>query len=823
MQITKYNNDWLFWKDKDAFSLVWNIPKEARQITLPHDAMIEDKVNLGSPNGTNTGFRDGDTYVYVKMLQVPKDWSSRIVKLKFEGVYMNAFVYVNGQLAAKSPFGYTTFYVKLNDHLKYGDQNEIRVFARAGAMANSRWYSGAGIYRDVYLLQSGLSYIVPEGVQIRTEAVEPDMAFLEIKTELKNENVLTQGMLLESEIRDAKDQIVAAEKTVLSLFRGEERRITQRLAVDNPGLWSEESPELYTCISRLYACDGRMENGEMERGRLLDENKERFGIRTLQADARHGLRVNGKLVHLKGACIHHDSGIIGAATYEDAQFRQIARMKEAGFNAVRMAHNPMAPAMLRACDELGMYVMDEAFDMWSRCKTDHDYALYFQEWWEQDVTAMVRKDYNHPSVILYSIGNEISEIGLDHGAKICYELCRKIKELDASRYTLSAVNGVFAAGDQVERIVADMTKNLPGVNVTDGNVNDFMTLMHAYMDQMVLHDAITEKLDKAFAYTDIGGYNYMEGRYDTEGEKYPNRVIVGSETCPPQIASNWSMVKKHPYIIGDFTWTGWDFLGEAGGFVPARKGQPDAEIPPQVSYVGDIDITGFRKPMSYLREIVFGQRKKPYITVQNPYRKEEIHNPWVLSDSNSSWNWDGCGKDSLVVEVYSAGTEVELLLNNRVISRKPAGEAAGYRILFDVPYEPGTLTAVAYDEAEEIGRMSLDTAGEGRKLVLKKEENPREQELLYFSVELHDEKGKIVPDCDRSLSLHVEGDAVPLGFGSGDPKPGYNYNEGIAWTYFGRALVILRKKPVCEYVKVLVESEDGMRAELVLQLKNSRY
>ena len=816
MREKKINEHWKFWRDKDAFALVWNVPENSREITLPHDAMIENEADSDSKNGTNTGFRDGDTYVYVKKIEVPEDWKDQVIKLKFEGVYMNAFVYINGQLAAQDPFGYATFYVELNDYLKYGAENEIRVFARAGAMPNSRWYSGAGIYRDVYLLSSGLSYIVPEGVQIHTESLEEDMALLEVRTELQNEGHIPQSMLLVTEILDAGDNVAVSEKTILTLMGRENRTILRRLAVDKPHAWSAETPELYTCVSRIYACDGKAENGEMTPGRLLDEDRQSFGIRVLRLDARHGLRVNGEAVLLKGACIHHDSGLIGAATYEDAQFRQIQKLKEAGFNAVRMAHHPMAPAMLRACDTLGMYVMDEAFDMWSRCKTDHDYALYFQKWWEKDITAMVRKDYNHPSVIMYSVGNEISEIGLEHGAKICYELCRKIKSIDRERYTLVAVNGVFTAGDQVKRIVADMMDEIPDTKATDGNVNDFMRLMNDHMEKMVLHDAITEKLDRAFAYTDIAGYNYMDGRYADDGGKYPNRVIVGSETCSPQIASNWRMVKKYPYLIGDFTWTGWDHLGEAGNFIPAGKGETESDNLPQISYVGDIDITGFRKPISYYKEIVFGQRKEPYIAVQNPYRKEPVHNPWILSDNISSWNWKNCDSRTIVVEVYSAGTEVELLLNGKIVGRKPAGEETGYRTEFDVYYEPGTLTAVTYEGEEETGRTSLVTAGIEYGLVLKKEQNVREEELVYISVELCDDKGTVVTDCDQIISLSIEGDAAVIGFGSGNPSPKGNFNQNVTETYNGRAIIILKKNDVCEHVRIKVTSENNIEVGLTL-------
>lgn len=815
MKEYKYNDQWKFWLDKDSFALVWNIPEEAREITLPHDAMIENSAKAESPNGGNTGFRDGDIYTYVKQLYAPEEYRNQTIMMRFEGVYMNAMVYVNGQLAAKNPFGYTTFYVELNNYLRYGEENEIRVQVRAGAMTNSRWYSGAGIYRDVYLLQAGLVYILPEGVKIRTENACRELAVLKIDTELKNRRAMPQNLMVETRIEDADGHEVAADKAAVVLFEQEKRRISQRIAVDQPALWSDKTPVLYTCITRLY------ENTKNKKI-LLDESRNVFGIRTLQVDARRGLRVNGETVKLRGACLHHDSGLLGAATYESAQYRQISILKKAGFNAIRMSHHPMAPAMLRACDTVGMYVMDETFDMWNRCKSNYDYGLYFQEWWEKDVEAMVNKDYNHPSVVLYSVGNEIPEIGTDHGAKICHDICEKIKSMDDTRFTLASINGVFAAGDQVGRIVADVVADLSKEGKIDGNVNDFMTLMDGHLDEIVVHEAITERLEKACAATDIAGYNYMTARYVPDGTAYPNRVIVGSETYPPEIARNWELVEKLPHVIGDFTWTGWDYIGEAGVGIPAYRwgeGGFGAGFPAQLAYCGDMDITGFRRPASYYREIVFGLRKEPYIAVQDPehYGQKLIKTPWVISDTVSTWNWKGSEGKPAIVEVYAPGDETELLVNGKSAGRKPSGRAAGYRTLFETVYEPGTVTAVSYEGGRETARTELCTAGEQRKPELRPEKtvySTADPGLLYIPVVICDEQGRVATDSDRKLTLTVEGGADCIGFGSGNPKPAYNYNEGITETFNGRAMIILKPNGLSGKVRVSVKTEDGLGDEI---------
>ena len=811
----KWNDNWKFWVDKDSFALVWDIPEIARNITLPHDAMIEKPAHADSLNGGNTGFRDGDIYTYVKMLHAPEEYKEKTVTLKFEGVYMNAFVYVNGQLAAKSPFGYTTFYAPLNDFLKYGEDNEIRVQVRAGAMTNSRWYSGAGIYRDVYLLESGLTHIVPEGVQVKTENADDAYATLKVATELENKTAVPQDLIIETVIKDNEENVVAKECTSATIFAGENRTLKQRILVENPKLWSAENPKLYTFETKVY------ENTEAKE--LLDEAVDTFGIRTLSVDAKRGFRVNGKTVNLRGGCIHHDSGLLGAATYEDAQYRQILKMKEAGFNAIRMSHHPMAPAMLRVCDEIGMYVMDETFDMWNRLKSNYDYGLYFQEWWERDVTAMVRKDYNHPSVVLYSVGNEIPEIGTDKGAQTCQELSDKIRSLDDTRYTLASINGVFAAGDKVDQIVADVVADLSAEGKLDGNVNDFMTLMDGHLDEIVVHKTISERLEKACAGVDIAGYNYMTARYEQDGTAYPNRVIVGSETYPPEIARNWDLVERLPHVIGDFTWTGWDYIGEAGVGIPAYKwgeGGFGAAFPAQLAYPGDFDITGFRRPASYYREAVFGLRKKPYIAVQNPthYGEFLIKTPWVISDATASWNWDGMEGKPAIVEVYAQGDEVELLLNGKSLGKKAAGKEAGFRTLFETTYEPGTLTAISYENGQEIGRSELATAGAERALCVEKEEyvglKNAKQELVYVQVEMRDQNGVLAVDDNQKITLFVEGKVEVLGFGSGNPKPNYNFNEGTTELFGGRAQIIVKKPE--DKATLTVTAENGIEGKVEL-------
>ena len=808
MNCVKWNEGWKFWSDKDAFSLVWNVPENARDVTLPHDAMIEAPASAQSPNQGNTGYRDGGNYTYVKTLQLaPEDAGKKII-LRFDGVYCHAQVYVNEQLAGSEANGYSTFYVDLTPWLRPGD-NEVRVLVRNSAMTNSRWYSGSGIYRDVWLLRApGDVYLEPDSVYVSTEQADPALAVLSVRTTVVNASSAPRTLFLQTAVhalRGATEAPAGCERSRVFLAGGETRTLTQRIAVPSPALWSEDTPELYRAESRLR-------DGED----VLDRAETRFGIRTLSLDAVRGLRVNGKAVKLRGACIHHDSGLLGAATYEDAQTRQIALLKAAGFNAVRISHHPAAPALLRACDVLGMYVMDEFSDMWSRPKNDFDYALDFPAWWETDVALMVKKDFNHPCVLLYSVGNEIPEIGTDAGSTLCARISGRIRALDPTRYTTAGINGVFAAGDQIGRILADLSRDMRDAGEIEGNVNDFMTVMDTKMDQIVVHDAISERLEAACASLDVAGYNYMAARYEPDSRNYPNRVMVGSETYPPDIARNWALVEKLPAVIGDFTWTGWDYIGEAGVGIPAYafgEGGFGASFPCQLAYCGDFDLTGFRRPLSYYREIVFGLRDTPYIAVQDPrhYGQNLIKTPWVMSDAVASWDWPeeaGAGKPA-VVEVYARGEEAELFLDGVSLGKKPLEQC---RALFEVSCAPGTLRAVAYRNGAASKPFELSAPAAGRKLLLAADYAG--SELLYLRAALTDAAGVPVTSADGLWTASVSGGTL-LGFGSGDPKPAHNYNEGKTRSFLGQAQLILRRTG--GPLRVTVETDSGLTAQYVLE------
>lgn len=782
MNMQLWNSGWKFWEDVDAFALVWNVPEKARDITLPHDAMLERTPHGDSPNGGDTAYRDGGNYVYIKQFHAPEEYRDKIVSVKFEGVYMNALVYLNGQLVGKRPYGYSPFVVNLNDYLNYGGDNELRVLVKNNGMPNSRWYSGSGIYRDVWLLISDSLHIVDSGVKVSTAYIEADYAALTVSATVKNCDFRPRSVTVVAEICDEAGAVCATTSFPLTMLGNTEETVSETVMLSDPKLWSAETPNLYCCRVTLQ-----------EKELAVDSAETTFGVRTLRLDSKRGLQVNGETVKLRGACIHHDNGLLGAISCDEAELRRVRILKEAGFNAIRMAHNPASSALLRACDKLGLYVMDEAFDMWSRPKKDNDYSLFMDKWWAEDIAALVDNDFNHPSVIFYSLGNEIPEVGTAQGSALGRDMARLVKKLDPKRFAMVSINGVFASGDHVPQIMSDVISAAAARGEDVGNVNDFMTAMDTHMDDIVRHPLVSGRIDAASASMDLVGYNYMASRYEGDAVTYPHRVVVGSETYPPHIPRNWALVKKLPSVIGDFTWTGWDYIGEAGVGIPAYRfgeGGFGAQFPCQLAFCGDIDITGFRRPASYFREIVFGLRKAPYITVQDPahYGENLIKTPWVLSDSQSSWSWKGYEGKPIVVEIYAAGTEVELILNGKSLGRKPCGEECGYITLFETAYEAGTLTAVAYDGDVELGRMELLSSGEVASIAMEAE---CVGDLKYVNITLCDEEGRVVTDRDMELTVEVSGAAL-LGFGSGDPKPMYNYIGNITRTFRGRAMAIVR-------------------------------
>ncbi|WP_138750763.1 glycoside hydrolase family 2 TIM barrel-domain containing protein [Paenibacillus sinopodophylli] len=815
-----FNEKWVFSKGTINFSAS-NSDQEI-EVTLPHDAMVLEERNKNCDNQHNTGYFPGGNYTYKKNWYAPKEYEDKNIVLEFEGVYMNAMVYINGDFAGKCPFGYSNFYVKANRFLKWDADNEIKVLVKNGAEPSSRWYTGSGIYRNVNIMIGELLHIKEDGVRISTPDIADDQAIVEISTVLEYDGRNTQRAYLYTEIQDAAGNIVASDMVPVTVFSRDSVTVRHRMSVQAPKLWSVEEPNLYYCYSKIVVDD-----------QIVDEEKNHFGIRKLQLDTQNGLRINGEVVKLRGACIHHDNGVIGACTFERAEERRIEKMKEAGFNAIRSAHQPISKALLDACDRHGMLVMDETFDMWNSCQTEYDYGLYFQEWWERDVQAMIDKDYNHPSVIMYSIGNEIREVATGDGASMNRQIAEKLRSMDGTRFITTSVNGWLCIMDRLGEVMASFAgeSNETAADTEQLDSNEINTVMSNLMNQknqIVKHESVGAVTEEAFAAVDVAGYNYMNGRYEMDKELYPNRVICGTETMPHDIDINWRLTKANSHIIGDFTWTGWDYLGEAGigkfDYTLDESKAIYAPYPWYVAYCGDIDIIGNRRPASYYREIVWGLRKEPFIAVQRPqhYNQKYMKSAWSWSDSISSWTWPGAENNPVKIEVYSDAEEVELLLNGNSIGKAAVGEKNRFKAIFDTVYQSGELTAVAYMSGEETGRMILRTAGKELKLNVESDRvelQSTSADLAYIMISLVDEEGILQASSDRKISISVEGAGTLQGFGSADPKSLENFYDLERTTFDGKVLAVVRSKSERGTITVNASADGCAPQSITIQVR----
>ena len=822
-----FNRDWQFARGSASLMSAFMGGQQFEAVNLPHDAMVHEERTPDTANSAQTGFWPGGLYTYSRKLDVPQEWREKTVLLEFEGVYATAMVYVNGNLAQSNLYGYSDFYVALDKYLEYGAENEIRVVADNAAEKNSRWYSGSGIYRNVNLLVGSRIHVPADGVRITTPDVGEESAAVEICTSVRNLMRKKEKITVETTLL-CDGTVVGVDKVGVTMFMEAQEQVSQRIALLKPKLWSPDTPQLYDCVVKIYA-------GE----ELLDETREHFGIRRLELDAEHGLRINGRQVKLRGTCIHHDNGIIGATTLKKAEERRCRQLKEAGFNSIRSAHHPMSKAMLDACDRIGMVVMDELSDMWTNHKNANDFALHFLDCVDTEVERMVRKDYNHPSVVLYSAGNEIPDLGTERGAQLNRAICNRFRALDPYRYTTNAINGMLALGPRMGTIIQDLMKAAEaskpaagaGQPEQEGRAEEGASALNGMMALMVgpaadafaCHPLMTECIEEASQGMDITGLNYLTGRHVLERELHPNKPVVGTETFPADIVRLWDIVKNNDHVLGDYTWTGYDYLGEAGCGIFYYDGTQNFNgvYPDRTAYIGDLDIIGYRRPISYLREIVFGLRKEPYIAVERVDRHGMPHSQtaWMLKDNIASWTWPGYEGKPANVDVYSEAEEVELFLNGTSLGRKPAGEANGFTASYEMIYEPGELLAVSYTAGAETGRFVLKTADADVELQVTVEgETLRAdgEDLAFVTVRLTDKEGVENLYAEKEITVTVEGAGTLQGFGSADPRAIGSY-DSVTWkTYDGYVMAVIRAGMEAGEIRVKFAAEGCEVQEVVI-------
>lgn len=815
MTYSDFNSGWSYRRKLTPFQELGGSDDPSwTPVTLPHDALISTERRADAPGGQTSGYFAGGAFEYRKTFIAPEEYRGKLVHLEFDGVYRDAVVTVNGALVGRRANGYARFVVRIDPHLRFGADNQVRVECRTHL--DSRWYAGCGIHRDVRLVLQEPVRLAIDGVRVTTPDADDELAVVEVAARVVNTGPVTSTLRLKAVVTDEHGERVASAHSPVTLLPDDADTARLRLLVERPRLWSAETPTLY--LAHVELTDG---------DRAVDESAIPFGIRTVQVDSRRGLRVNGRPVKLRGACLHGDNGPLGAAAIGRAEERKIELLKAAGFNAIRSSHHPASSALLDACDRLGMYVMDEAFDMWTQGKSDFDYSADFPQWWEDDLEAMVAKDFNRPSVLFYSIGNEIPETGTPDGGRWSRRLAEKLRALDGTRLVTNGVNGFVSVLDQVldafrQQGEADGDRGGTGVN---GMISELGTIM----DHVIASSLVTESTEEAFAVLDVAGMNYGESRYGLDHDLFPDRVIVGTETFPTVIGRNWEAVRQHPHVIGDFTWTGLDYLGETGIGIVRYEGEGQglaAGYPGLTAGCGDLDITGHRRTVSYYREIVFGLRTEPYIAVRRPEhhgRPVAVAAPWAWSDSVSSWTWPGFEGSPVHVEVYADADEVELLLGDAPIARAAVGTERAYRADFEVDYRPGTLVAVAYRDGAETGRTSLGSATDVLRLAVtadREELRADTRDLAFLAVTLVDDEGVVRNASDREVRVTVSGAGLLQGLGSGAPVTEEAFGPHVRRTFDGRALAVVRPTGVGA-ITVTAEAEGCEPVHRTLQVTSA--
>ena len=748
-----------------------------KTVTLPHDAMLAEPRTALSAGGTNTGWYEGHDYEYRRTLTVPENELADTHILEFEGVYHNAEVWLNGQKAAFRPYGYTNFYVDCAPYLHAGE-NELRFIARNADQPNSRWYSGAGIYRPVQLWTARGAHITLNGVKIRTLSLDPAVVEVRVKTTAPGT------------VRLTVDDLPAMQQE-------SDGEAVCTLTLDNARLWTPETPNLYTC--RVSFAD--------------DEVTETFGVRKVEWGT-DGFLLNGKRHIIQGACIHHDNGLLGAVCDPDAVARKVRLLKENGYNAIRSAHNPCSKALLAECDRQGMLIMDEYIDHWYIHKTEHDYVDYFNEWWHQDLTDMVEKDYNHPCVVLYSTGNEVSETAQKRGIALTKEMTDFLHGLDDSRPVTCGVNiffnflssigfGVYSdekAKKEAERAEKAKQRGEKAAKKKAVGSQFFNNLAGLLGDEFMKRGATLHGCDvktrDAFANMDIAGYNYGIYRYKHDLKKYPQRLILGSETFCNDAYKFRELAKQEPRLVGDFVWAGMDYLGEVmvGSWEYADYAETFDGGPGWVSAgSGRIDLTGKPLGEALYTRVALEADNGPYIAVCPVNHTGDRHSPsaWKMTNAMPSWSWTGCEERKANVEVYARAARVELVLNGHTVGSKTLKNDCLAK--FGIPYESGTLEAVSYDAADhEIGRCKLQSAGGTTRLTLDAEEpTVKPGHLCYVRLRYTDENGITKPLVRGNIQVQVRGGTL-VGLGSACPFNKHSYLDSETDTYYGEALAIVR-------------------------------
>jgi len=788
-----------------------------RTVDLPHDWSIESAPNEKNLTGSGGGYFPAGVGWYRKRFTAPANWKGKEVSVEFEGVAANATVYLNGKKLGIHPYAYTSFFLDLTRDLDFSKENVLAVRVDNAEQPSSRWYMGAGIYRHVRVIVTDPVHVAPWGVFVSTADANGESARLRVKTKVQNDSAMAANVTVRTTIYSAQGKAVAKRQSQVQIGAGAHGETSEEITVAQPQLWWPESPALYRAVTEIV--QGR---------KVVDRAETNFGVRTLAWSADKGLLLNGKAIKLTGGSVHHDNGALGAAAFDRAEERRVEVLKAAGMNAVRTAHNPPSPEFLDACDRIGLLVLDEPFDVWTAHKVKYDYATYFDDWWKRDIDSMVLRDRNHPAIVIWGIGNEIPELETEKGSVIGKQLAEEVRALDNTR---------------------PLTLAFPG-STTAPNAAAVFSLL------------------------DITGYNYnILPSYAEDHEKLPSRIMLTTESNPPKAFPLWKVTQENAYVLGDLTWTAMDYLGESGIGAWTYAGPEEAKMADQMSAklgdttmidklflgmangvdvmgdmakgntdpatkammalffhsfpwhaaaCGDLDLTGYRKPQSYYRDIVWNGRDRVYATVRlpEPEGKKIIAVGWTTYPTLPSWTWPGDEGKEMQVEVYAGTEKVRLYLNDKLIGEMPTGVEQQRRALFTVPYAPGMLKAVGVNGDREVATSVLETAGTPVKLRLTADRSALSadgEDLSFITVEAVDAQGRPRLDATQEVQFSISGRGRIMAVGNGDQESAEAYQGDHRALFHGRALVVVRSSRTPGEIEVKASASGLSGGEVTLR------
>lgn len=794
-----FDSDWKFIRGKvngaekpDFEDKTW------RNLTLPHDWSIEDLVvsdlspsinekeriisgpfDSEAVSGNATGYTVGGIGWYRKHFRLPKEYADKVVTILFDGVYMNSDVWINGHHLGNHPYGYTAFEYDLSNYLKYGDAENVIAVEVKNEGRNSRWYSGSGIYRHVYLQTTEKLHIATWGTFVTTTNADSLHARIEVKASVNNYTLQNADITFVCKILNPASEIISEKKLFTQIHNKVPSILSIPFDVLRPELWTLESPAIYTTVCEI-----------VQNGNVIDRTETKFGIRTLRFDSEKGFFLNGKHLKLKGGAMHADNGPLGAVANDRAEERKVELMKAAGFNAIRCAHNPPSSVFLDACDRLGMLVLLECFDVWTKGWNDDDYQLFFNDWWKKDVTNILMRDRNHPSIFAWGIGNQIRENRDSIGVAIAYQIAGLVRSLDPSR-----------------AVAADVA--LTGKDWRNGSPDEWRTC------------------DPLFSSLDICGYSYQSSQYENDHQRLPNRIMFSIEIDPRNSFDNWMKALDYEYVLGNFEWTAMDYLGESASGWFSFAERPKSLFPWSSSYTGDIDVCGFKKPRSYYRDILFNNENKLSVFVKNPVSSFEGNGSslWGWEDVKASWTWPGYNGKSLSVVAYSGCDSVQLILNGKIIGTKQTSRETEFKAVWQVPYERGTLKAVGYTKGIKTAEWSLTTANKPTKIRLTPDRTILKadgQDLCFVTVEVTDKNGILNPQFNGRINFSIEGEGKIVAVGNSNPTSLESFQQPYRKAYEGKCLIIIQSNNKAGQFILRATCKGLSESRIVINAKNNR-